>query len=454
MSSTFCFMWLFEIFNSNQILFVEYLLSFNKSRSAVMAKINTNFIKTLQYKGKNYRVWDDVLKGFGISIQKDSMSFILQYRNQYGQQKYYTIGRVGILTADEARKIAKDKLAGITKNEDPASERQEDKSALTINQLCDWYLKSGIAHKKPKTIIDNQSSIKNHIRPLLGNMPIKTINRGLLEQFVIDVTNGDKVKIRAKSDKARGLVVVRGGKFAAKKAIELLSAMFEFAISHNKLDKNPAHGVKTQAYNARNVFLNLDEIRQFGELLSDPVVYSEHQNGVNALKLLLLTGCRKSEITTLKWEYIDFNEHCFRFPDTKTGKQNRPFGAGAEQFLQKLYDIRDINSPFVFPAARQSKDGHLVGLSKMFKSIVNTIDENGNLRFQKPGLTIHALRHTFASMGEYLEHSPLIIAGLLGHKQKQMGVTGRYLHVVDKSLLNAANDISLEILKALTQPES
>ena len=88
-----------------------------------MAKINTNLIKTLQYNGKNYRVWDDTLKGFGISIQQKSMSFILQYRNQYGQQKYYTIGRVGVLAADEARKIAKDKLAGINKKADTASER-------------------------------------------------------------------------------------------------------------------------------------------------------------------------------------------------------------------------------------------------------------------------------------------------------------------------------------------
>lgn len=419
-----------------------------------MAKINTNFIKTLQYNGKNYRVWDDTLKGFGISIQEKSMSFILQYRNQYKQQRYFTIGRVGVLTADEARKIAKEKLAGITKNEDPASERQENKTALTMNQLCDWYLQSGISHKKPKTVIDNKSSIKNHIRPLLGNIPVKTINRGTLEQFVADVINGDKIKARVKSDKPRGVVVVRGGKFAAKKAIELLSAMFEFAIAHEKLDKNPAHGVKTPAYNARNVFLNLDEIRQFGELLSDPIVYSEHTTGVNALKLLLLTGCRKSEITALKWEYVDFNEHCFRFPDTKTGKQNRPFGAGAEQFLKKLYSIRDINSPFVFPAARQSKDGHLIGLSKMFKSIMNTTDANGNLRFVKPGLTIHSLRHTFASMGEHLEYSPLIIGGLLGHKQNQAGVTGRYIHVVDKSLLNAANEISLEISKALNQTEN
>ena len=151
-------------------------------------------------------------KGFGISIQQKSMSFILQYRNQYGQQKYYTIGRIGVLTADEARKIAKDKLAGITKNEDPASERQDDKNTLTVNQLCDWYLKNGISHKKPKTIIDNLSSINNHIKPLLGNVPIKIINRGTLESFIADVTSGEKIKTRVKSNKPRGLVVVRGGK--------------------------------------------------------------------------------------------------------------------------------------------------------------------------------------------------------------------------------------------------
>ncbi len=104
-----------------------------------MAKISTILIKTLKYNGGTQRIWDDTLKGFGIRVQQNSMSFMICYRNQYGQKKYYTIGKVGVLTADEARRIAREKLAGIVNNADPANERMADKQTMTVACLCDWY---------------------------------------------------------------------------------------------------------------------------------------------------------------------------------------------------------------------------------------------------------------------------------------------------------------------------
>lgn len=414
-----------------------------------MAKIGISLIKTLKYSDKNYRIFDDTLKGFGISVQKTSFSFFIQYRNRYNRQRYYTIGKVGVLTVDEAKRLAREKLAEIIKKEDPADKRISERQTMTVAELCDWYMDKGIGHKKPKTIQDNASTIKNHIKPLIGNMPIKSINCGVLEDLLADIKAGQKTKSKTKSLKPRGVSVVRGGTYAAKKAIELLSAMFNFAMRYDKLDKNPAQCVKKPKDNVREIFLSYEELPDFGKLLSNEHVVAVYGVWVNVIKLLLLTGCRKTEIQSLKWEYINFDEQYFDFPDTKTGAQKRVFGRGALTLLQELYKYRDPNSPFVFPATRDSKDGHLTAAYKMLGVIMNTRDKNNRLIFSKPGLAIHSLRHTFASIGEYLGISPLIIGGLLGHSKGHIGITGHYIHTVDKSLRDAADSISLEIVNAL-----
>lgn len=414
-----------------------------------MAKISTNLIKTLKYTGGTQRIWDDTLKGFGIRIQQNSMSFFIDYRNKYGIKRNYTIGKVGILTADEARRIAREKLASVINNIDPASERIADKQTMTVASLCDWYLKTQTHNKKPTTVYSNKNSIENHIKPLIGHIPIKALNRATIDTMVYDIQSGEKIQKRVKTNKLRGITIVKGGTFAAARALETLHAIFERAIQYDLIDKNPAHGIKKTPNNKSDAFMTPDEIRVFGQLLSDQKFYSVHTHSVNAIKLLLLTGCRKSEILGLKWEYINFDEQYFDFPDTKTGAQKRPFGAGALQFLKTLYEIRDKHSPYVFPA--NSESGHIIGIHKTFKALLQSNNPAVTGVSFNPNLTIHSLRHTFASMGEYLKHTQLIIGGLLGHKTNSISVTGRYTHVVDKALISAADDISLNIISIMTQ---
>ncbi len=265
--------------------------------------------------------------------------------------------------------------------------------------------------------------------------------------MVHDIQSGEKIQKRIKTNKLRGITIVKGGTFAAARALETLHAIFERAIQYDLIEKNPAHGIKKTPNNKSNAFMTPDEIQVFGQLLSAPKFYTAHINSANAIKLLLLTGCRKSEILSLKWEYINFAEQYFDFPDTKTGAQKRPFGAGALHFLKMLYNTRDKHSPYVFPA--KSESGHIIGIQKAFKALLQSNNPIKTGVTFNPNLTIHSLRHTFASMGEYLKHTQLIIGGLLGHKTNSISITGRYTHVVDNALISAADDISLEIVKAL-----
>jgi hypothetical protein len=106
-----------------------------------MPKITKRLIDELALSDHRETVlWDDELPGFGLRIKvSGAKSFLDQYPNTHGRSRRLTLGRYGVLTPDEGRRLAKKTLADVARGLDPAEVRQADRRALTVAELCREY---------------------------------------------------------------------------------------------------------------------------------------------------------------------------------------------------------------------------------------------------------------------------------------------------------------------------
>jgi len=416
-----------------------------------VVKLTLSFLKSIKPPvGRQVFYFDDSMPRFGVSVfPSGRKTFFIKYQNEYGKPRWLKIGTFPIMTLEKAREAAREELVKVDRHNDPAKEKRRKKNAKTISELCDLYLTDGVAHKKASTIASDRGRIETLIKPLIGDTPVESIAQADVIAMMNDIIKGDKIRKTEPSGKPRGVRRVAGGAGAASRTVQTLGAILTFAKTQGFIQYNPVQGIKRPKGKIRDIFFTRDELCNLGEILGMPEIQATSQNLCNIIMLFLMTGCRKSEILELDWQYIDFENQIFRFPDTKTGKQNRPFGVGALNLLQTLKNAAgNPDSGWVFPSTTGT--GHTTNILRAFKQLCATRNpDTGHKILCKPDITIHSLRHTFASIGAAMGYSEIVIAALLGHHLGS--VTNRYTHTVDQTLIAAANAISMEIYSALTE---
>jgi integrase len=246
--------------------------------------------------------------------------------------------------------------------ENPATARQKDRKALTFDDLIDLYLSEGVNHKKASTLKADRGRIEHHLRPLLGKLRADRIVRADVERMRNAVTAGKTVEGIESGEKRRSGSMARGGKGAAAQCVALVSSIFAFAVERGLYADNPARGVKKAPVRKVERFLSEAEITRLAEALDEEAQRSGNPYPCAAIKLLLLTGCRKGEIANLQWDHVDLEREYLRLPDSKTGAKVVYLNAPARALLQEL--PRMGVSPRVIPSMRA--DGAAQAIDKVW----------------------------------------------------------------------------------------
>lgn len=407
--------------------------------------------------GKEQRLWHHSPRGLGIRVKPSgTASFFIQYTSpETGRKVRHTLGQYGQLTVDQAIKDAKRQFARIVNAEDPAREKRRalDEARLkvrTMKELCRQYMEDADAGfvtyrgrpKKASTLAIDRGRIDRHIIPLFGRKLVQDITLRDVERFFHAVRQG-KTAIVEKTG-PRGVAVVTGGPATAARTVELLGSIFSYAIRQGFRDDNPVKGFERPPPVKRDRALTPAEYGRLGKALRELEQEGANPVALSAFRVLALTGCRRSEIFRLETDWVDDHRQVLRFPDTKAGRQVRPIGKAAldeieqaiRSFGREPGDDAGERSPYVFPGARA---GAPLVSPKLFNRAVAMAELKD--------VSLHTLRHSFASVALELGYSELTIGGLIGHTQHS--VTSRYAHHVDTALVSAADKVAERILEHL-----
>jgi integrase len=337
-------------------------------------------------------------------------------------------------------------LAEVADGADPSGDKQAERKAATVSQLCDQYLADAEAGrlltrrkvaKKASTLSIDHGRIERHIKPLLGARTVASVTREDVDRFMHDVAAGrTATKVRTAN---RGLARVRGGTGTASRTVGLLGAIFAYAVRRRIRDDNPVRGVLRFADGRRERRLSDGEYQALGDALRKAEVVGIWPSAVAAGRFLALTGWRSGEALGLRWRDLDLARRTATLGDTKTGRSVRPLSHATCELLRGL--TRTGDSDLMFPPMRGGK---------IMKGFGHQFGKIGVLGGLPHDVTPHVLRHSFASLAGDLGYSEPTIAALIGHKGHTM--TSRYVDAADAVLLAAADAVADHTAELMGEP--
>lgn len=390
-------------------------------------KLTLRSVEGLKSAEKDYFVWDSDIAGFGIKLNRGgNKTYIVQARIS-GRSKRFTIGSHGSpWTPEMARKKALAILGSVSQGVDPSPQKDQE---ITISQLMDKYFDEGCRSKKLRTMKDELSFSRRHIKPLLGSKKVRMITRTDVERYMQDVADG-KTRVNEKLGH-RARAIVTGGKGAANRSRDLLSSALSFAVRQGYRADNPAFGVRHYKMPPRERFLTSEEYQRLGHAFTEALNNGANPYAIAALKVLALSGARTGEIISLERRWVDEQIGGARLPDSKTGARFLILPAPAIALIKEVVDMHDFK--FVFP----SRDGTKPygGLKKVWRKI--------RKKASLDDVRMHDLRHSYASIGVAGGTSLFIVGKVLGHNDP--ATTKRYAHIAHGPIKSAADEISLEI---------
>jgi integrase len=310
-------------------------------------------------------LFDSEVRGFMVRARAEAKVYGLKYVVS-GRQRILTLGEHGPLTAEEARRSAEEARAAVSRGSDPQAARDAAKArseAASFAQFSELYDRRHLVGNKPRSVAEERRRLRLHLLPLFGTRPLASI------------TKADVLRLK---DRLADRPV------AFNRCRALLHSMFERARQWDlHTGPNPASQVAKHKETRRERFLSAAEYHRLFSAL-DRAAGREHPSVLVCVRLLALTGARLSEILTLQWAQVDFDNAALRLPDSKSGAKIIPLGAPALMLLDSLPRV----STYVCPGA--SLDAPLAPPQRQWRRI--------RAAAKLDDLRLHDLRHGFASV--------------------------------------------------------
>ena len=363
-------------------------------------RLNQRRVDTLRRHSSVRDFRDTDLKGYGIRVMPSGTKRYFIHSQREGRRFWKIVGDAASITEAEARERARSMLAAIREGKDAEPVVSGDTPFETV--AAEVFARYG-RRWKPRTLAVNKIYLRRQILPFFEGRPIGAIAHQDVQAWF------------------RSLRTTPG---AANRSVPILSVIMRQAEKwgYRPENSNPCRDVRRYRRERSERFLSPEEYRRLGTALKRHE--TERPLHAAALRLLLLTGCRKSEILTLEWR--SYREGKLYLSDSKTGPRTVWLCTAAREVLDGL----PRSAPWIFPAARQRAPW--MWLERFWREVRS---EAG-----LEDVRLHDARHSFASMALQSGEAILTVGRLLGHDQASS--TLKYAHLSDATVREAVDTLA------------
>ena len=368
--------------------------------------------------GKEYTVWDTVAPGLGVRVRPaGSRAYVVLLRGPGPSQRVF-LGSAMLKSVREARREClliqlEGSAAGARAGPPPGAP-----APLFRDFVADPWMAVRRGNWKPSTLRGVESLLRSQLLPAFGDLPLDRIARADVDAWF------ERASARSPGN--------------ANKALALLRQVMNHAVDDGHVDRNPARLTRSNPRRRLTRFLSAEEIVRLHEALDACVAERpDREMQAEILRLLLYTGCRKSEIEDLRWSEVCGDT--LRLADAKTGPRTVFLSADARAVIERQRRAREGTFVFPSPVVPGRPLGNELSLWHRVRERAGLVD-----------VRLHDLRHTYASQA-VMSGIPLpVVARLLGHSEARM--TMRYAHVGDREIVEAAERIGQAITRVLDGP--
>lgn len=359
------------------------------------------------------RMFDKVLPGFGIVAYPTGRKVYLLQTRIAGRQRTLTIGNAAAISQAVAKDVARRVILRAELGMNPVEDKQRTRSTPDYNQFLSYYWEIVSPNWKPETLRTHNLYRSNHLEQAFAG------------KFIDEISSAETVRWHAEITRS-------SGPGAANRVVEILRAAFNRAEKWGFLAEhsNPFLAVKHNRKRKIERYLTDDEMNRLGKVLAEDRLEKPILPVI--IMMLMLTGCRRSEITNLLWSEVKGSRLYLR--DSKTGARIIWLGSQANALLRSF--PRRTPTDFVFPFVSSNRP-----------SAVSSYWCNIRRKANLDDVRLHDLRHNYASYAARQSETLPMIGKLLGHAK--IGSTLRYAHLDDATLLVAAGRVGDVIEKQM-----